>query len=39
MYSDIYKRKKKVQIEDPKKKKKVATVATVSLGTVATVQN
>ena len=34
-YNNIYKRKKKVQTEDWKKKKNVATVATVPLGTVA----
>ena len=38
-YNDIYKRKKKVQTEDWKKKKNVATVATVPLDTVATFQN
>ena len=40
MYSNIYKRKKKVQTEDwkGKKKKKVAIVATVPLATVANVQ-
>ena len=37
MYNDIYKRGKKIQIEDQEKKKKYL-LATVPLGTVATVQ-
>ena len=38
-YNNIYKREKKVQTEDWEKKKFVTTVATMPLGTVATVQN
>ena len=38
-YNDIFKRKKKYKWKTGKKKKNVATIATVPLGTVATFQN